>query len=66
MASKAQIKANNKYNAKVYDRLNIMFKKSDNIKDRIKSLGYSSVNGFIVNTILKEIEKLENNSSDID
>lgn len=59
MTSEARIRANIKYSTKTYDRIGIYFKKSDNIKERIKLLGYDSINGFIVNTVLREIEKLE-------
>ncbi|MDD6490274.1 MAG: hypothetical protein PUG48_10800 [Clostridia bacterium] len=60
--SKARIEANNRYNAKAYDRINIAVPKGD--KDRIKFHADSkgeSLNGFIKRAI---DETMERDSSD--
>lgn len=55
--SKAHIKASNKYNAKAYDRLNIMVKKGqkEKIQERANSLGLS-LNGYITQLIEKDMQ----------
>ncbi len=55
--SKARIAANNRYNAKAYDRINIAVKKGD--KDRYREhsdqYGYNSVNDFAVKSMENQI-----------
>ena len=55
--SKAHIKASNKYNAKAYDRLNIMVKKGqkEKIQERANFLGLS-LNGYITQLIEKDMQ----------
>lgn len=56
--SKARIAANNRYNAKAYDRINIAVPKGK--KDVIKSCADrngDSINGFIVKAIDEKIER---------
>lgn len=57
--SKARIAANNRYNAKAYDRINIAVKKGD--KDRYKAHaeahGYNSVNDFAVKSMENQIAR---------
>ena len=57
--SEARIAANNRYNAKTYDRINIAIPKGK--KDEIKAIAEKngeSVNGFIVRLIEAELERL--------
>lgn len=56
--SEARIKANNRYNEKAYDRINIAVPKGE--KDKIKSHAESrgeSVNGFIKRAIDETMER---------
>ena len=57
--SKARIEANNRYNLKTYDRINIAVKKGD--KDRYKQhaakYGYNSVNDFAVKSMESQIKR---------
>lgn len=56
--SKARIAANNRYNAKAYDRINIAVAKGkkDVIKARAAKTG-DSINGFIVKAIDEKLER---------
>ena len=67
--SKARIAANNRYNAKAYDRINIAVKKGkkDIIKQYAERKG-ESINRFIENAIDEKIEReaAENNGLDLD
>ena len=59
--SKARIAANNRYNAKAYDRINIAVAKGK--KDIIKACAAKSgksINKFIVNAIDEKLEREEN------
>lgn len=61
--SKARIEANNRYNAKAYDRINIVVPKGD--KDKIKSHADGrgeSLNGFINRAIKETIDRDSGNS----
>lgn len=55
--SEARIRANNKYNAKMYDRINIAVKKGkkDTIKEHAEAHG-ESVNAFINRAIDEAIQ----------
>ena len=57
--SKARIAANNRYNEKTYDRINIAVKKGDKERYRKHSqkYGYNSVNDFAVKSMEHQIEK---------
>ena len=46
--SRARIAANNRYNAKTYDRINIAVKKGDKerYREHSEKYGYNSVNDF--------------------
>ena len=58
--SKARIAANNRYNAKAYDRINIAVPKGK--KDEIKAVADSqgkSVNGFINEAIDEKMKREE-------
>lgn len=54
--SKARIEANNRYNAKAYDRINIAVPRGMKavIEDHAKQNG-SSINGFICGLIIREL-----------
>ena len=56
--SKARIAANNRYNAKAYDRINIAVPKGDKdiIKDHAESKG-ESINGFVNRAIDEAMER---------
>lgn len=58
--SKARIAANNRYNQKAYDRINIAVRKGKGnlIRSAAQARGVS-VNSFIVGAIDKELERLE-------
>lgn len=58
--SKARIAANNRYNQKAYDRINIAIRKEKGalIRSVAQAQGMS-VNAFIVGLIDKELERLE-------
>lgn len=54
--SKAHIKASNKYNAKTYERLNILVKKGE--RERIKAYAESkglSLNAYVTGLIYKDM-----------
>ena len=56
--SKAHIKASNKYNAKTYERLNILVKKGE--RERIKAYAEAkgmSLNAYVTGLIYKDMEK---------
>lgn len=55
---KASTKAQNKYIAKAYDRINLVLPKGrkDEIKDHAAARG-QSVNGFIVEAITEKMER---------
>lgn len=55
--SEARIRANNKYNAKMYDRINIAVKKGkkDTIKEHAEAQG-ESINAFINRAIDEAIQ----------
>ena len=57
--SAAKIAANNKYNAKAYDRINLAVKKGmkDMIKAHAETFGDDSVNAFVVRAINEAIER---------
>ena len=52
-----QFKYQNEYIAQNYDRQTVTLPKGT--KDRIKQLGFTSVNGFINDLVRKELERLE-------
>lgn len=56
--SEARIRANNKYNAKMYDRINIAVKKGkkDTIKEHAEAQG-ESINAFINRAIDNQMEQ---------
>lgn len=54
--SKAAIRASNKYDAKTYDRVLVLFPRGT--KDRITSLGFT-VNGFTVKAVLSQLDNVE-------
>lgn len=55
MVSEAQMRATEKYAKNNYDRILVKFPKGT--KERIQATG-QTVNGFIVKTILKELENI--------
>lgn len=57
MATESQKRAVYKYDEK-FERVNCRLKKGT--KDRIKRIGYSSINSFIVSAVMEKIEKEEN------
>lgn len=55
--SAARIRANNKYNDKTYDRINIAIKKGG--KEKIQAAAAAvgeSINSYVINAILKRME----------
>ena len=55
-SSEARIRANAKYNKKVYDTASVYLPKGT--KERILATG-NSVNGFVTQAVLERLEKLE-------
>ena len=58
--SKAHQKASNKYQAKAYDRMNLLVKKGE--RDKIKAYAESkglSLNAYVTGLIYKDMEKNE-------
>lgn len=55
--SSAQAKAVRKYEDKNYFKTLTRFKKQDEV--RIRKVAGDSLNGFIVSTVMKEVERLE-------
>ena len=56
--SKAHQKASNKYQAKAYDRMNLLVKKGE--RDKIKAYAESkglSLNAYVTGLIYKDMEK---------
>ena len=55
--SRARIAANNRYNAKTYDRINIAVKKGDKerYREHSEKYGYNSVNDFAVKSMENQI-----------
>lgn len=56
--SKTSAEVKNRYNQKVYDRINYVVKKGEKeqIKQKAETLGYSSINSFISDAIKNFIE----------
>ena len=60
-ASPARIAANERWEAKAYDKVLIRFPKGT--KERIKDTG-QTVNGFTVSAVLKRLEEMEISTND--
>lgn len=58
-STKARIKASAKYNAKAYDRMNIVLYKGekDSIRDYVFTEGYT-LNGFIREAITEKLQRM--------
>lgn len=57
--SSAKIAANNRYNAKAYDRINVAVPKGmkDQIKEHIKNTGDESVNAFAKRAFIETMKR---------
>lgn len=57
--SKAKIEANNRYRQKKYDSISLAVPKGerDNYTAKIKTLGYTSVNSFIIQAINEKLDR---------
>lgn len=68
--SEAQKRARDKFNAKTYTKLTFRYRNEVQLKERIKRLGYTSVNKYILDAVLHQLEEeeavlhLENEVSD--
>ena len=58
-ASAAQKKATCKYKAKTYTRVSFEYRNELQLKERIKRLGYTSVNKYILDAVLHQLEEEE-------
>ena len=57
-AMKASTKATEKYQSRVYDKTALRVKKGT--FDRIRALGYESINGFAAAAVMEKLEREEN------
>lgn len=66
-ASRARVKANNKWNKKAYDAITFRMKKGEKevISEHVKSTG-ESINSFIIRAIITQIELDKQNAGSHD
>lgn len=57
--SEAQKRARDKFNAKTYTKLTFRYRNEVQLKERIKRLGYTSVNKYILDAVLHQLEEEE-------
>lgn len=57
--SEARKKANMKFDAKTYTKITFRYRNEVQLKERIKRLGYTSVNKYILDAVLHQLEEEE-------